>query len=131
MTTNEQAPSRGHLANTVATAAITLALGVTAAALTGYLRAPERPAEAAPASEQNVEASVAPNPALNPSPTAAPTVVLVPVTREPRPAAPAPTGDALFASYQAEERDDEDHDRSARGHPRDEGRDDEDSDSDD
>lgn len=130
MSTNEQAPARGHLATMVATASITLALGVTAAALTGYLRAPERPAEAAPAGAQTVEAS-APNPALNATPTAAPTVVLVPVTREPRPAAPAPTGDALFASYQAEERDDDNDDRSARGRQRDEGRDDEDSDSDD
>lgn len=130
MSTNEQAPARGHLATMVATASITLALGVTAAALTGYLRAPERPAEAAPAGAQTVEAS-APSPALNASPTAAPTVVLVPVTREPRPAAPAPSGDALFASYREEERDDEDHDRSERGSTRDEGRDDEDSDSDD
>lgn len=131
MTTNEQAPARGHLANTVATAAITLALGVTAAAITGYLRAPERPGEAPPASERTAEATAAPNPALDTSPAAAPTVVLVPVTREPRPAAPAPSGDALFASYREEERDDEDHDRSERGSTRDEGRDDEDSDSDD
>lgn len=64
MSAGENAPRRGTAAIVVATAAITLAIGVTAAALGGYLGPRDQP-QAPPAAN------------------AAPPVLLVPVTNQP------------------------------------------------
>lgn len=67
MTEQEKTQQRTTLATIITTAAVTLALGVTVAALGGYLRPPEPPPESAQLETQ-------------PPKKPAPDVVLVPVT---------------------------------------------------
>jgi hypothetical protein len=87
--------TRGRAAIVLLTAAMTLALGVTAAALGGYLR----PRDASVAVSD-------PAPGATPR---APTVGLVPITpTQARPAAPAAR---VVASRQARADDDDDHER--------------------
>jgi hypothetical protein len=102
MAAEDKSASRGTIATVVATAAVTLALGVTGAALGGYLvppsggAPPEQAAPSAsssassPASEQGAEGSSAPR------------VVLVPIApaalASPE-GAPATRGEGLQAAY--------------------------------
>lgn len=74
MATEEKSADRGTLATVIATAAVTLAIGVTAAALGGYL-APAGGTQSKPAEVTEPMVAEAP-PAARPS---TPNVVLVPV----------------------------------------------------
>lgn len=123
MAAEEKSASRGTMATMVATAAVTLALGVTVAALGGYLG----PARVAPPNEVAAPDSA---PAQAAEASSASRVVLVPIAPE-LPAAPeslaASPAEGRVAAYPAggagaAEDEDEDEDED------DEGRDDEDDD---
>ncbi len=123
MAAEEKPAAQGPLAAVVATAAVTLAIGITVAALGGYLVPPGEANE-----KVNVEAAeptaVEARPAA-PQPSA-PTVVLVPIAPDtPRaPAAPLPAQPAdevLLAAHEPRgelDGDDDDHHehRKHRGH---------------
>jgi hypothetical protein len=132
MAAEEKSHSRGTLATVVATAAVTLALGVTVAAFGGYLVPQEGAAPPDPSSSPAAAATEA---------SSASRVVLVPISPEP-PALPASLDQGRLAAYQpagggdperGEERDDDDdrgddrddHDDD-RGHDDDEGEHDDD-----
>ena len=104
----EEKPARGTIATVVATAAVTLAIGVTAAALGGYLVPAGR--SGGPMPEQAAEPSaVEPQRA---APSNSPSVVLVPVAPDSRaepPTVPAASPEVLLAAYEPTDRDD-DHD---------------------
>lgn len=124
MATEEKTTGRGTIAAVVATAAVTLAVGVTAAALGGYL-APARDYDQA-AVAQASEPPVAEIPAA--PRTVAPNVVLVPVAPNGR-AVPSttvpepPEPEVLVAAYDPveyghddDDDDDDDHHRGRRHH---------------
>ena len=109
MSPEEKSPRPQTLAVVIATAAVTLAVGVTTAALTGHLF--PRPRSAPPAA---VAAPTSPAVVKDPPPS----VVLVPVTRDP---APAPLGraarsrraPAVLAAAESERDDDDDGEHGA------------------
>jgi hypothetical protein len=122
MTAEEKTAARGRVATVVATAAVTLAVGVTAAALGGYL---------VPAHDRNTtmakqarEQTVIERPAAPQTSAPNSSVVLVPVAPDGRSqAAPLPAPqepELIFARYDTA---DEDHQRG-RGHERHEQEDD-------
>ncbi|HEU4728955.1 MAG TPA: hypothetical protein VFT22_13720, partial [Kofleriaceae bacterium] len=85
MAGEEKPAARGTIATVVATAAVTLAIGVTAAALGGYLVPASDGVKTRP--EPAIESiAAAPRPA---APSNGPSVVLVPVAPDTRPAPPA------------------------------------------
>lgn len=112
MAAEDTPAARSTLATVVATAAVTLALGVTAAALGGYLT-PQR--AAAPSAD---EVASAPADAG----TAPPAVVLVPVRPEATVPTAAPADTTALALAEGEVRgghdDDEDDDDERHGHGR-------------
>ena len=75
MPVEDKSPSRERMATVVATAAVTLAIGVTVAALAGYL-VPARPSGPSGTTPAVIPATVE---APRPPATAAPDVVLVPL----------------------------------------------------
>ena len=111
MAAEEKPVARGSVATVVATAAVTLAIGVTVAALGGYL---------VPAGNGGgvIEAPLA-------SPPSAPGVVFVPVAPDPlaQPSEPAGAPEVILAEHDRSEHDDDDH--HGRHHDRD-GEDDDD-----
>ncbi len=109
MAAEERTAGRGTIATVVATAAVTLAIGVTAAALGGYLvPARERDSATAMPASEPVVVETPPAPA-----TGATDVVLVPVAPDGR-GAPSTTvsaprePDVLFAGYDRADHDDDD-----------------------
>lgn len=115
MAAEEKPVTRATMATVIATAAVTLAIGVTAAALGGYLV----PAGAGNKASTEAVAETVPletRPAPQPS---APNVVLVPVAPDSRGGSPVPpanvpaprAADVVFAAYQPSEHDDDDHHR--------------------
>jgi hypothetical protein len=122
MSAKDNPSRRGTIATMVATAAVTLAIGVTVAALGGYLE--PRPG----ATVEQVTAPESMDPASNMDNMESPAVVLVPVTQqppalEPRSLAPAPAEpEPLLAALdpagpddESDEDDDEEHEHRARG----------------
>ncbi len=110
MTMEDKSGARGMTATVVATAALTLAIGVTAASLGGYLVPPNDDAGAKQA--QASRAAIETGSVTQPS---APNVVLVPIAPNARPEAPAttPTDNApevVLAAYQRRGRSDQDVD---------------------
>lgn len=122
MAAEEKTPGRGTIATVVATAAVTLAIGVTAAALGGYL-VPARDGDKTTAVQPSEPIAVEERPTRRP---AAPNVVLVPVAPdgrgEPPPAVATPREpEVLLAAYAPFEHDDDtegDHHPSRRHHER-------------
>lgn len=122
MAAEEKPAPRGTIATVVATAAVTLAIGVTVAGLGGYLAPaggdqPKPLAVAAPAPPTTI-----------PAPESSPSVVLVPITPElraemPRTSAARPDTEVLLAAYEPAEHDgeddDDDHHRDRGHHERD------------
>lgn len=98
----EEKSNKTALATIIATAAVTVAVGVTAAALGGYL-VPARDAE--PRAAMSAEAVSEPSAPL-PAVTSDANVVLVPIEPEVAPAAPEP--EVAFIDYRE---DDEHRDR--------------------
>lgn len=130
----EKPAAKGTLATVVATAAVTLAIGITAAAFGGYLvpgRNVNEKVQAAVTEPAVAEA----RPATQPS---APNVVLVPVApdspRVPAITVPAqPADDVLLAAYEptsADDGDDDDHHRGRKHRERQHEDDDDDHDED-
>lgn len=128
--TPESKPSRGgNTATIVATASVTLAIGVTIASLSGYLTPPLSGKEAVPAPVAVAE--VAP-------PQEVPQIVFVPVTQEPpleqRGLQPAPVRqhEPVLAALESEDGDeyepDDDDEHEHRRGGRDRGRDHDDDD---
>jgi hypothetical protein len=111
----EEKPARGTIATVVATAAVTLAIGVTAAALGGYLVPAGSGGGTTP--EQAAEPSaVEPQRAAPPN---APSVVLVPVAPDSRaepPTMPAAPPEVFLAAYEPTGHDDDDDDDHDEGH---------------
>lgn len=123
MPAEDKPATPGTIATVIATAAVTLAVGVTTAALSGYLT-PPRDAQVQP---------VAAPPETEPTPQS-PSVVLVPVSPEPRQPGPAeqppavpqalPDPEVIFAAHEPAKFDDhdnhddhdDDHHRRDRGH---------------
>lgn len=119
MAAEEKSAARGTVATVVATASVTLAIGVTLAALGGYLV----PAGNKPQPAEVTEPTVAP-PLAAASPSA-PNVVLVPIApdsaRAPDTTAPAqPAPEVLLANYERtgdhDRDDDDDHSPHGREH---------------
>ncbi len=112
MATEEKTAAPATTATVVATAALTLAIGVTVAALGGYLVPAGDGARTTPVTQTNaVEAQRAASPS-------GPSVVLVPVAPDARPDAPVPAEppEVLLAAYEPTKHDDDDprgkrHDR--------------------
>lgn len=109
----DKSSRRATLATIIATAAVTVAVGVTAAALGGYL---------VPARDQASRSAAAPGPsesldAIEPQPTAPPNLVLVPVAPDlpaANPVEPEPAPALVLASHETRER--EEHRGRDRGH---------------
>jgi hypothetical protein len=132
MATREKHVARGTIATVVATAAVTLAVGVTGAALGGYL-VPPRNSDTT-AATQSTETATTEKPSTKAAATEAaagqtsanePGVVLVPVAPDGQweltPSVPAAQPRLTFASHDGADHDD--HHRH-RGHDRDEHEDD-------
>ncbi len=121
MAAEEKPAARGTLATVVATAAVTLAIGVTAAALGGYL------VPASDGKKTRPEQVAEPVPAETPpaAPSHPPSIVLVPVAQDPRGEPPAavpsqPEPEMLLAANEPTKHGDEeaDHHQGRRHHER-------------
>jgi hypothetical protein len=126
MTAEQKTAARGRIATVVATAAVTLAVGVTAAALGGYLVPARDSSSNTIVATQAMDRAVIETPAAPQTSAPNPSVVLVPVApdgrSEPPATVPAPQKPELvFASYDTADHDD--HHRG-RGHDRHEHEDD-------
>jgi hypothetical protein len=124
MAAEEKTAARGRIATVVATAAGTLAVGVTAAALGGYL-VPARDSSTTMATQPRQQ-TVIETPAAPQASALTSNIVLVPVApdgrSEPPATVPAPQQpELIFARYDTADRDD--HHRG-RGHDRHEHEDD-------
>jgi hypothetical protein len=123
MTAEEKTAARGRVATVVATAAVTVAVGVTAAALGGYL-VPASDRNTTVARQAREQTTVIERPAVSQTSALNSSVVLVPVAPDGRSqAAPLPAPqepELIFARYDTA---DEDHQRG-RGHERHEQEDD-------
>lgn len=109
----EKSSSRATLATVIATAAVTVAVGVTAAALGGYIVPARDQASLNAAAPGNHER---PN-ATEPQPTAVSSganVVLVPVAPDVPAATPVAEPELVLANHEARER--EEHRGRSRGH---------------
>jgi hypothetical protein len=121
MSNEDKTNLRGPVATVIATAAATIAIGVTTAALAGYL-VPERDRGATIAAQPN-EPTVTEAPTA--SPAIAPSVVLVPVAPDgrgdPPDAAPTPQEEprVVFAADETFEDGDDDHHHRRKHHERD------------
>lgn len=132
MSTEERTGARGTIATVVATAAVTLAIGVTAAALGGYL-VPDRSTGALKAEQAATPATVETAPASQPAVAG---VVLVPVApdspREPLVAARSQPDPEVFSdAYAPSERGGGGDHHRRRDHREDEDDDEDDHDDDD
>ena len=100
MATDEKTAARSSVATVVATAAVTLAIGVTVAALGGYLVPASDGARTTP--EQVIGTTAVE--AQRAAPPSDPSVILVPVVPDPRAEPPAPDPseppEVLFAAYE-------------------------------
>jgi hypothetical protein len=113
MSTDDKPTLRGPVATVIATAAATIAIGVTTAALAGYL-VPERDRDAMIAAQPSEPAVTEAPPA---SPALAPSVVLVPVAPDvrggPSDAVPTPPVEeprvVFAADFETGEDGDDDH----------------------
>lgn len=124
MAVEEKTAARGRIATVVATAAVTLAVGVTAAALGGYL-VPARDSNTIMATQPRQQAVIE-TPAVPQTSAPNSNVVLVPVAPDGRtePPATVPASqqpEVIFARYDTADHDD--HHRG-RGHDRHEHEDD-------
>ncbi len=106
MAAEERPAVRGTIPIVIATAAVTLAIGVTVAAVSGYLAPAGNGGRTPP--EQTGEPSAVE--AQRTAPPSGPSIVLVPVApdvREER-AVPAGSSEVLLAAYQPADHDDDD-----------------------
>ncbi len=104
MTTSHEATGKGQIAIIVATAATTLALGVTVAALGGYLAPRDGPPAAGVPTDARPPAAPTPQPG-------APPVVLVPIVPEPPVQAAPPGPEPVFAAFHKVRGEREAHER--------------------
>ena len=116
MATDEKTAARSSVATVVATAAVTLAIGVTVAALGGYLVPASDGARTTP--EQVIGTTAVE--AQRAAPPSDPSVILVLVVPDPRAEPPAPDPseppEVLFAAYEPTANDDERRDEHRDKH---------------